>query len=97
MASIVLRDNNTPQTIDWSLFHSECLAHLPAYARPIFIRIQNYIRTTGTFKHQKSELVKDGFNPNNMKSDQLYFYHNNNVIPLTIDIYNQIQSGEVKL
>lgn len=97
MASIVLKDSYNLETIDWNTYHLECAAHLAVYARPIFIRIQNYIQTTGTFKHQKNELVSDGFNPNNMKSDQIYFYHNNNVVPLTNEIYHQIQSGEIKL
>ena len=36
---------------------------LPFYARPVFIRIQPAIETTGTFKYRKVDLVKEGFDP----------------------------------
>lgn len=34
---------------------------LPAYAVPIFLRFQGALELTGTFKHLKGELKKDGF------------------------------------
>jgi fatty-acyl-CoA synthase len=74
MASIVLKDGFTESSIDWSRYHLECVSHLPAYARPLFIRIQNQLQTTGTFKHQKNTLVSENYNPQKMKSDGLYFY-----------------------
>ncbi len=37
--------------------------HLPAYARPVFVRIARTLETTGTFKYRKSDLVADGFDP----------------------------------
>ena len=36
---------------------------LPAYARPVFLRLQPEIEVTGTFKQRKIELVKEGFDP----------------------------------
>ncbi len=45
---------------------------LPAYARPIFVRLQPEIETTGTFKYRKIDLVKEGFDPAHTK-DPLYF------------------------
>lgn len=36
---------------------------LPAYARPVFLRIQATIASTDTFKHRKAPLVRDGFDP----------------------------------
>jgi acyl-CoA synthetase (AMP-forming)/AMP-acid ligase II len=94
MASIVVQDHTQ---IDWTHFHAECVAHLPSYARPLFLRIQNQIQTTATFKHQKNQLVKEGFNPANMTSDDLHFYSNGQVTPLTEEIYEKIQSGAIKL
>ncbi|MEO1729537.1 MAG: long-chain-acyl-CoA synthetase [Pseudomonadota bacterium] len=38
-----------------------CKASLPAYAVPLFVRIQPEAETTGTFKFRKVELVKVGF------------------------------------
>ncbi len=40
--------------------HLECL---PAYARPVFLRLRKELETTATFKHQKSELVREGYDP----------------------------------
>ena len=44
-----------------SAFRAHLHANLPAYARPLFIRICDNIETTGTFKLKKSELVRQGY------------------------------------
>lgn len=36
---------------------------LPAYARPVFLRLMPEIGITGTFKHRKIDLVTEGFDP----------------------------------
>ncbi|KAK5867221.1 hypothetical protein PBY51_011734 [Eleginops maclovinus] len=71
---------------------------LPAYARPRFLRIQSSLDVTGTFKHMKVKLVKEGFNPNQI-SDPLYFLDvkEKRYVPLTVDIFNLITSGQVKI
>ncbi len=46
--------------------------HLPIYARPLFLRIQEEIEKTGTFKQRKVELVEQGFDPEKVE-DPLYF------------------------
>ena len=38
-------------------------AQLPSYARPLFLRIQPEMDITSTFKHKKTELQKEGFDP----------------------------------
>ena len=71
---------------------------LPSYARPLFVRIQPAIETTGTFKYRKVDLVSDGFDP--AKSEhELYFddpvtqaYER-----LTPALYAKIESGGFKL
>ncbi len=45
---------------------------LPTYARPLFVRLQPEIETTGTFKYRKIDLVEDGFDPAKVK-DPIYF------------------------
>jgi fatty-acyl-CoA synthase len=71
---------------------------LPGYARPIFIRIQPAIETTGTFKYRKIDLVHDGFDPAKTEH-RLYFDHPlaHRYEPLTTDLYKQIQSSGYKL
>uniref|UniRef100_A0A8C3N5M1 long-chain-fatty-acid--CoA ligase n=1 Tax=Geospiza parvula TaxID=87175 RepID=A0A8C3N5M1_GEOPR len=44
---------------------------LPAYAAPRFIRIQEALEVTGTFKQCKNRLVQEGFDPNLIR-DQLF-------------------------
>lgn len=70
---------------------------LPAYARPLFIRVQESLDVTGTFKHQKGKLREEGFDPKNI-SDALYFRHSkeNNYVPLTLDIYDCAVTGAIK-
>ncbi|XP_049908645.1 long-chain fatty acid transport protein 6 isoform X2 [Epinephelus moara] len=71
---------------------------IPAYARPLFIRRQEVMEMTSTFKHQKFHLVQSGFNPSTI-SDLLYVldYQLTSYIPLTDSIYQSILSGERKL
>jgi fatty-acyl-CoA synthase len=49
------------------------VAHLPEPARPLFLRLCAKIETTATFKHQKSELVRRGFDPS-ASDDPIYFH-----------------------
>jgi fatty-acyl-CoA synthase len=41
--------------------HAELAASLPAYARPVFLRIRARLETTGTFKPVKAALAREGF------------------------------------
>ena len=50
-----------------------CRDNLPAYARPMFLRLKPEIEITGTFKQRKVELVKEGFDPSAI-ADPLYWY-----------------------
>jgi len=48
---------------DLAQFHQNAAARLPAYARPVFLRLIAAIESTGTFKPRKQELVQEGFDP----------------------------------
>lgn len=70
---------------------------LPAYARPLFVRMQPALETTGTFKYRKVDLVRDGFDP--AKTEQPpYVLHpgERRYVPITPALYEQIQSGALK-
>jgi fatty-acyl-CoA synthase len=78
---------------------SAYLAHeLPAYARPLFVRLQPAMETTGTFKYRKVDLVRDGFDPAKIEH-ALYFLHpdENKYVPITPALYTQIQNGAFRL
>ncbi|XP_061077682.1 long-chain fatty acid transport protein 2-like [Conger conger] len=71
---------------------------LPAYAQPRFIRIQDSLEMTGTFKQIKVKLVDEGFCPSAVP-DPLYFLDDKekSYVPMTQEIYHAIESGSIKL
>ncbi|XP_074863179.1 long-chain fatty acid transport protein 2 isoform X2 [Carettochelys insculpta] len=72
--------------------------YLPNYARPHFIRIQDTLEITGTFKYRKVQLAEEGFNPTVIK-DALYFLDDKEktYVLMTQDIYNAINNNRLKL
>src|SRR5258708_4195441 len=73
-------------------------AHLPDYARPLFLRIRGEIDATATFKQRKIALVKEGFDPANI-ADALFFDDPRRGAYVRLDgaLYGQIVSGEARL
>ncbi|HEY2068312.1 MAG TPA: long-chain-acyl-CoA synthetase [Rhizomicrobium sp.] len=72
--------------------------NLPAYAQPLFLRLQPEIDITGTFKQKKGDLVKEGFDPATIK-DPLYWLDpaTGKYEPMDAARYAQIIGGQVKL
>ncbi len=79
---------------DLAKLHDGVRRELAPYARPLFIRVQPAIETTGTFKYRKVDLVTEGFDPNKT-TDALYFDDPdaNAYTPVTPALYADIQSG----
>ena len=73
-------------------------SELPSYARPLFVRIQPAIETTGTFKYRKLDLVRDGFDPGKTEQ-QLYFDdpEAHAYARISPELFAKIQSGGFKL
>ncbi|MCE9651142.1 MAG: long-chain-acyl-CoA synthetase [Parvibaculum sp.] len=71
---------------------------LPEYARPLFIRLSHEMEVTGTFKHRKVELVKEGIDLALVK-EPIYFNSptEKKFVPLDVDLHNKICSGAFKL
>jgi fatty-acyl-CoA synthase len=71
---------------------------LPAFARPLFLRMQPDIDTTGTMKYRKMDLVRDGFDPSKTEH-ALYFDDPTEkaFVPITPELYAQIESGAFRL
>jgi fatty-acyl-CoA synthase len=76
----------TDGPFDFARLSAHLAQRLPAYARPLFLRIQNRIAVTGTFKHQKVDLVREGFDPA-ATSDAIY------VCDLTAHAYVRIDAA----
>jgi len=88
----------TAAPIDFTKFKAHLEKNLAAYARPIFLRIQPEIEITGTFKHRKVELVKEGYDPRTV-ADPLYFLDpvDGQYVALTPELYDRLMAGEVRL
>jgi len=69
MAAIVCEGD-----LDRAALYQHLAERLPAYARPLFLRLCPRAELTGTFKYAKSDLVKQGFSPSEC-ADPLYFDH----------------------
>ncbi|XP_060227610.1 long-chain fatty acid transport protein 2 isoform X2 [Meriones unguiculatus] len=95
MASIKMKENHE---FNGKKLFKHISEYLPNYARPRFLRIQDSIEITGTFKHRKVTLMEEGFNPTVIK-DALYFMDEaaKTYVPMTEDIYNAISEKTLKL
>lgn len=56
MAALIVDD-----TFSLPVFRRHVHASLPAYARPLFVRLCREIEATGTFKPKKADLARDGY------------------------------------
>jgi fatty-acyl-CoA synthase len=71
---------------------------LPHYARPLFLRIRDHIDATSTFKQKKTDLARQGFDPDTI-NDPLYFNdcQARAFVPLDHSLYERIQTGQIRL
>ncbi|XP_004283289.1 long-chain fatty acid transport protein 5 [Orcinus orca] len=86
------------QAFDGQRLYQHVRTWLPAYAAPHFIRIQDALEITSTFKLVKSRLVREGFNVG-IVADPLYLLDNQARAfrPLTPDIYRAVGEGAWRL
>uniref|UniRef100_A0A3Q2QK54 Arachidonate--CoA ligase n=1 Tax=Fundulus heteroclitus TaxID=8078 RepID=A0A3Q2QK54_FUNHE len=86
------------QSTDLEKFFKDMDKVLPPYARPVFLRFLPEVNKTGTFKFQKTELRRDGFNPAAV-SDKLFFLDSSRgrYVQLDEELYRSIVSGKHKL
>ena len=71
---------------------------LPAYARPLFLRLTPAMETTATFKQKKTEAVREGFDPR-VVADPILFDDPRvgGYVPFSETRYAEIVSGAVRL
>lgn len=83
---------------DFSLedFSSFVMAKLPGYQRPYFLRLQQDMRITGTFKHQKVDYRKEGFDPS-LIQDPLFFLDGSQYLAVDHEVFSSLQEGTRKL
>jgi fatty-acyl-CoA synthase len=92
MATLVLRGE-----FDLAAFRSHLAERLPAYARPLVLRIRPAIDVTATFKHTKAGLASEGYDPARVP-DPLYFDHpqRHEYVALDQALFEQIQHGALR-
>lgn len=95
MAAITLKEG---RGFDCFAAYKHFESFLPAYARPCFIRIQDTLDITGTYKQMKVKLAEEGFDPSTIR-DKLYFLDDKKktYVPMMQDMFNSINSGQLRL
>ena len=74
------------------------VAQLPAYARPVFVRLLVTLEVTGTFKLRKQELMQEGYDPARVR-DALFIdvASAGRYLPLDAARFEQLKSGALRL
>jgi len=92
MAALVVGDH-----FDLTGLHRHLQTRLPAYARPLFIRIRSALDTTETFKQKKQGLISEGFDPRAI-ADPLYFADaaRGTYVSLDAGLHARIANGAIR-
>ena len=87
----------TDDDFDLAGLRNHLISRLPPYARPLFLRIRNNMELTGTFKYSKTELVRQGYDPDT-SNDVIYFdnLELGAFTPLDKDWYERIRVGCIR-
>ncbi|MGP0092054.1 MAG: long-chain-acyl-CoA synthetase [Xanthobacteraceae bacterium] len=88
----------TEQDIDLAALRNHLVDRLPAYARPVFLRLRRELAVTTTFKHKKADLVREGFDPN-VIDDIVYFNDPERQAFVRLDaaLHQRILTGQIKI
>ena len=78
-------------------FEAHVDAHLPFYARPVFVRLLPQIETTGTFKYRKVDLVEEGFDPAKAKGAVYLRPFDKGYIKVTKTTFAKLEAGAYRL
>jgi fatty-acyl-CoA synthase len=93
MAAVV-----TDGSVDLAALRSHLMERLPGYACPLFLRVQTEIEVTATFKHKKSDLVREGYDPAST-TDAIYFNDPERQAFVRLDsaLYERIERQQVRV
>jgi fatty-acyl-CoA synthase len=93
MSAIVVNEG-----FDIATLPAHLAQRLPAYARPVFIRISQEIDATETFKQKKGGLAREGFDPDAI-AEPLFMLDPTNgaYVALDTEAYARINDGTIRL
>ncbi|RKO95355.1 acetyl-CoA synthetase-like protein [Caulochytrium protostelioides] len=98
MAAVLLRPA-APVDAALAALAAGVQTQLPAYARPLFLRLRNEPNaTTATLKFQKQPCVRAGFDPAAVGDDHVYYWSRDAsaYVALTPAVYTAIQAGTLR-
>ncbi len=96
MAAIVLKENLKTSDLDVEALSKHVIDNLPAYARPLFIRLLRELPTTTTHKLQKNELRDQAYHLEKVSEDLLVLQPGSNCyVRLDSDYYDKIVQREI--
>jgi fatty-acyl-CoA synthase len=83
---------------DLAVFRADIAQRLPAYARPVFLRILTTLEATGTFKPRKQDLMAAGFDPARLNGP-LYFDDSKSgcYVPIDAKLFAAISAGAIRV
>ncbi|XP_077989603.1 long-chain fatty acid transport protein 2-like [Glandiceps talaboti] len=95
MAAITVKDG---EVLDFEELYAHTTSRLPNYACPRFLRLQKKMETTGTYKHTKTQLVKESCDPSKI-SEPLYVMdlQKKSYVPMDNTLYQKVVNRVVKL
>src|SRR5262249_48472287 len=95
MAALVLGNGSA---FDAPALYRHVAGALPAYARPLFLRISKSLDVTGTLKQQKQRYRDEGFDPAKIP-DPLYFRDDEakSYVSLSAPLFADIQAGRCRV
>jgi citronellyl-CoA synthetase len=98
MAAITPHEGHTADELDLPGLYAHMRAELPPYAVPVFLRIKKAMETTGTFKYQKNNLKKEGFDPALVEGEPLYVLlpGTSDYVPLSDAVFAEIKAGKFR-
>ena len=94
MAAIVAEGEGTPE-LEGML--KGLVEELPSYAVPVFLRFVPSLAVTGTFKHRKTELRREGFDPGQTGSHPVFVRVGDSYKRVDDATYTRLCAGEVRL
>jgi fatty-acyl-CoA synthase len=95
MAALIL---SGAEEFDPRAFYAHAVTALPAYATPVFLRLQREAEVTGTFKLRKVELQQEGYDP--AKVTEPLFVRDDaarTYVPLDAETHRRLLAGEIRI
>ena len=85
----------TETWFDLAAFRAHVAECLPAYARPLFVRLRTALDRTPTFKANKQQLQRDGFDP--AMTDDLIYIDAGGYVRMDEQVVRAIAEGRMRL